>query len=270
MTKGYKIKQVAELFSLHPDTLRYYEEQGLIAPGRMENGYRSYSVQDICALGIIRTLRRLDMPVGRIADYMRKRSIAVTLELLAEEQRLIDARVAELRRLKKEVRRRADALAGAGVTGTAQPALVTLPPRKCYRLETPMLHEPYVDVELRRLERDRPELARLAGARQMGAVVDMTAVQGGVYDRFSAVLFLDEQFADSDSVLQGGIYAAVCYRGGYDGLQGALRSLVDYAAERGYSPCGDALELYHVDVHDTRFVEEYLTEVQLPLSQNVE
>ncbi|MEG1073346.1 MAG: MerR family DNA-binding transcriptional regulator, partial [Oscillospiraceae bacterium] len=30
----YKINEIAKLFSLCPDTLRYYEEKGLISPER--------------------------------------------------------------------------------------------------------------------------------------------------------------------------------------------------------------------------------------------
>ena len=30
----YKIHEIAKLFGLHPDTLRYYEEKGLLHPER--------------------------------------------------------------------------------------------------------------------------------------------------------------------------------------------------------------------------------------------
>ena len=36
----YKIHEIAKLFGLHPDTLRYYEEKGLLHPERGENGPR--------------------------------------------------------------------------------------------------------------------------------------------------------------------------------------------------------------------------------------
>lgn len=55
----YKIHEIAKLFGLHPDTLRYYEEKGLLHPERGENGYRMYTIQDICTLNIIRAQREL-------------------------------------------------------------------------------------------------------------------------------------------------------------------------------------------------------------------
>lgn len=266
MDKGYKINQIARLFGLHPDTLRYYEEQGLVNPQRLENGYRCYTVQDICSLSIVRNLRSLNIPVDRIANYIANREISKTISLLEEEQQLIDRRIVELTRFRETVVKRREELECAGEAVTGELELVSLPTRKCYRLDTPRLSEPEVDVELRRLQQSTPELAKLVGARRMAAVVDMQAVEKGRYDCFQAVLFLDEQFADSDSVLAEGLYARVFYRGGYVGLAKALPLLLEYAKKQGVSPAGDAVELYHVDVHDTRLESEYLTEVQLPLS----
>ena len=63
MKEYYKITGVARLYGLCTDTLRYYEEQGLLHPHRSEAGYRLYSIDDICNLNVIRALRELDMPV---------------------------------------------------------------------------------------------------------------------------------------------------------------------------------------------------------------
>ena len=60
----YQIHELAKLFGLHPDTLRYYEEKGLLHPERRENGYRVYHIQDICTLNIIRAQRELGVPVA--------------------------------------------------------------------------------------------------------------------------------------------------------------------------------------------------------------
>ena len=62
MKEYYKITEVARLYGLCTDTLRYYEEQGLLHPHRSETGYRLYSIDDICNLNVIRALRELDMP----------------------------------------------------------------------------------------------------------------------------------------------------------------------------------------------------------------
>ena len=47
MKQFYQIHELAKLFDLCPDTLRYYEEKGLLHPVRGENRYRLYGIQDV-------------------------------------------------------------------------------------------------------------------------------------------------------------------------------------------------------------------------------
>jgi len=53
----YLISVVAELLSVHPQTLRVYEREGLISPDRA-GGQRLYSRRDVERLGLILDLTR--------------------------------------------------------------------------------------------------------------------------------------------------------------------------------------------------------------------
>ena len=44
---GYMISAVAEKYSLHPQTLRLYERQGLLKPSRSEGNTRLYTLDDL-------------------------------------------------------------------------------------------------------------------------------------------------------------------------------------------------------------------------------
>ena len=62
-----KINQVAELAGITSKNIRFYEEQGLITPGRdPQNGYRDYTLEDAEQLGRIRLLRQLGIPCETI------------------------------------------------------------------------------------------------------------------------------------------------------------------------------------------------------------
>ena len=56
MKRYYKIGEIAALYSVSPDSLRYYEEIGLLTPRRDANGYRMYSIEDIWRLNVIRDM----------------------------------------------------------------------------------------------------------------------------------------------------------------------------------------------------------------------
>ena len=60
---GYMISAVAEMYHLHPQTLRLYERQGLLKPSRSEGNTRLYTEQDLERLEVILTLTR-DMGVN--------------------------------------------------------------------------------------------------------------------------------------------------------------------------------------------------------------
>ncbi len=47
MKKHFKIGEISKLYNIGVDSIRYYEEIGLLNPDRSESGYRHYSIHDI-------------------------------------------------------------------------------------------------------------------------------------------------------------------------------------------------------------------------------
>ena len=56
--KTYTISAVAELYDVHPQTLRLYEREGLLKPSRSDGNTRTYSDIDLERLEIILSLTR--------------------------------------------------------------------------------------------------------------------------------------------------------------------------------------------------------------------
>ena len=62
-----KINQVEQLVGITKKNIRFYEEQGLLSPGRnRENGYRDYTEEDVKKLEQIKLLRKLGLPLEEI------------------------------------------------------------------------------------------------------------------------------------------------------------------------------------------------------------
>jgi MerR family transcriptional regulator/heat shock protein HspR len=55
---GYMISAVAELYNIHPQTLRLYEREGLLIPSRSDGNTRLYTQDDLDQLEIILNLTR--------------------------------------------------------------------------------------------------------------------------------------------------------------------------------------------------------------------
>lgn len=56
--RTYSISAVAEMFDIHPQTLRLYEREGLLKPSRSDGNTRLYSDEDVERLEIILSLTR--------------------------------------------------------------------------------------------------------------------------------------------------------------------------------------------------------------------
>ena len=57
-TKTYTISAVAEIYEIHPQTLRLYEREGLLKPSRSDGNTRLYTDVDLERLEVILSLTR--------------------------------------------------------------------------------------------------------------------------------------------------------------------------------------------------------------------
>ena len=57
-TKTYTISAVAEIYEIHPQTLRLYEREGLLKPSRSDGNTRLYTDADLERLEVILSLTR--------------------------------------------------------------------------------------------------------------------------------------------------------------------------------------------------------------------
>ena len=76
------IGEIAELLGVSKDTLRIYEEQGLICPKRDENGFRRYGEEELYRLITVKVYRENAFPMKEIRRLMEKTSRRDTIELL--------------------------------------------------------------------------------------------------------------------------------------------------------------------------------------------
>jgi MerR family transcriptional regulator, heat shock protein HspR len=100
---AYMISAVAEMYGIHPQTLRLYEREGLLKPSRTEGNTRLYTDEDLQRLEFILNLARdLGVNISGIAIILQMR------ERMEEMQRQIQDFV---KYIQQEVLSRANAAA---------------------------------------------------------------------------------------------------------------------------------------------------------------
>ena len=265
MGEAYKISELSKLYDICSDTMRHYERQGLLNPIRGENGYRVYGIRDVCNLNVIRNLRNLDVPLETIKRYILNRTVASTVQLLEQESEIIEQRIEALRRQRQDVLRRAEKIRGHFARPTGGFELLELPPRPCYRLQEDAIVEKEIDFVLKKLEKKYENVVHLIGPHQIGAILDTDALRQGIYNHYSSVLIITDQAEGCEAMLPGGLYASTIYPGRYENFARVLPLLLRWIGEQGYEAAGAPLELYIIDEHETNHVEEYRTEVQIPV-----
>lgn len=89
-TRGlFSISVAAELAGLHPQTLRIYEREGLLDPGRSPGGTRRYSTDDLDRLREITTLMAAGLNLAGVRRVLELQ--AETRHLQQEIERLRNA-----------------------------------------------------------------------------------------------------------------------------------------------------------------------------------
>ncbi|MFN3172753.1 MAG: Cu(I)-responsive transcriptional regulator [Hyphomicrobiales bacterium] len=111
------IGHAADRSGLPAKTIRYYEDVGLVRPGRAANGYRDYGTDDVHRLAFIGRARSLGFNIEEcrllISLYDDKSRASADVKALATEKiQEIDRRLSEMNSLRSTLQNLVDHCAG--------------------------------------------------------------------------------------------------------------------------------------------------------------
>lgn len=266
MKEYYKISEIAKLYGIGADSLRYYEKIGVLRPRRAENGYRMYGLKDIYKLSILRDLRRLDFSVPQIREYLEQQSVGHTLTMLEKERQLLHRQLQELKSREESLQKRIRSLTEAQSITPCVFEVREFPARPCLRLNEYITRDEEMDFAIKKLHRTHESRIQDFGNQAIGAQVSREDLDNGLENVFRSVFFLlppgDEE---SDFILPAGLYLTYCYRGEYAQSPGKIREALRHAEAARLRVTGDPFELYLIDNRDTILPQEFLTEIQIPV-----
>jgi Cu(I)-responsive transcriptional regulator len=100
------------------DTVRYYERAGLLDPKqRLASGYRRYSATELARLRFIRRAQALGFSLEEIRELLAlssRRDVARVKRTAADKVQQIEARIAELQRIRDGLASLVEACPGHG------------------------------------------------------------------------------------------------------------------------------------------------------------
>ena len=104
----YHIKEAAQLSGVSVKTLYHYDKIGLLVPLKSENGYRTYSQEDLERLQIILYYKYLGFSLEKIAELLKEDTTDILshltrqLDYLTQERQHLDTLISTLQKTIQE------------------------------------------------------------------------------------------------------------------------------------------------------------------------
>ena len=111
MTKILKIGELAEASGSTIDTIRFYENKGLLLPRvRSDNGYRHYNQEAISILKFIQITKDLGFSLSEIKEFLeikidKRGTCSLAMEKIKNKETEIENKIKDLRKIKKALRK---------------------------------------------------------------------------------------------------------------------------------------------------------------------
>lgn len=264
MKQYYQIKEIADLYGVSSDTIRFYEKEDLIHPQRSENGYRYFTVNDMWRLNVIRDLRALGFPIDQIKQYFAHHSLENTVDFLNRELAAVDNKLTELSAIRMNILNRLDNLQQISEMSIGEVELYRFDQRRIFQLNEGYAVDDEMDILIKKLLNIDKEHHFVIGNNRIGSIMHLQSVYEKRYRDYFAVFIIDEQGTD---VIPPGLFLTVSYKGSCEQNAYYLPKLLEYAKAHHLRPYGDIYEMLLIDIHEATDMSEYITQLQVPVKE---
>ena len=270
MKDYYKIGEISKIYGIGRDSLMYYEDIGILKPFRDKNGYRMYKLSDIWRLNLIKELRSLNFPMKKIKEYLDDRNIESTKEILNKEIILIDEKIEELLSYKQNIMKRLDTISyELRNLKLYEIELVYINKRKALELNANITKDEEFDFLIQKLQKDYENRFTILGNNNIGSSFCLDKIKQGIYNEFKSVFcFLEDEEEIYNIIFNEGYYLTLTYKGKYKNNKHYINKMFKYIEEKGYKIISDPIEIYKIDIHETEDINEFITEIQIPVDIN--
>ena len=196
MKNFFKIGEISKLYGIGVDSIRYYEEIGIIKPQRSESGYRYYSIHDIWRLNVIRDLRSIGFTMEQIREYLDHHTVLSSISMLEDEKDAIAKQIQYLQKLQKNVEHRLHNIHSALSLPLGEICLMNIPPRRCHLLPEGYKNEEEMDVLIKQLINLNQNRLYIIGSNQIGTMISLPSLVNKKVLSYQSVFLIDEEGED--------------------------------------------------------------------------
>ena len=260
-----KIGEFSKLSQMTVKALRFYEKEGLLIPASVDEwtGYRFYTTEQLATAARIKSYRQLDLSIEEIKAIFKGKNARKILEekakALVNQQKEIDVRLSIINHILEK-----DSM-------KYQVTIKEIPDMTVYYWEKRLAK--YSDMmqvisEIgKEVRKDNPDLKCSEPPYEFCEYPDGEYKESDVLVRH--VEAVEKVGVESENIkfkkLPASKVLSIFHKGSYDEIGEAYAFIMKYAEENGYKIAGLSRECYIDGIWNKKFVEDWLTEVQLPI-----
>lgn len=274
MKEAFLIGELATLFNISADTLRYYDKIGLIEPDvKGDNGYRYYSLRSFFKLSRILFLRDLDIPLEEIKGYMSNKNTEKLVQMLESKRHDLDHKIQSCLNLKAKIDQKL-ALLNTSRNANDSIYLKVLPPRRVLTLSS---SDQRNATSVKQTLKAYGHLLKHSSWMTEGQIytsVSEAHLDLGIFEHFDYLFELPLDGVESSQtnaelpVLPQAEYACLLFVGPYHHIDQHYQRLLQWIATSGYRVCGPSIEKNIVDYDFADSDEEYISELLIPIKKS--
>lgn len=260
-----KIGEFSKLSQLTVKALRFYEKEGLLLPALVDTwtGYRMYNIEQLSQAARIQFYRKLNLSIAEIKAIQSGCDERIILEAkrdtLMQQQAQIQSCLSAITTILKGKEMPYQVTEKVIPSVIVYYSEVTLP-----KYSDMMCYIPQIGAECAALN---PDLECAVPAYEFCEYLDAEHRETNVKIRHNEAVtaFGKENEHIHFRRLPETKVLSIFHRGHYDAIGAAYAFLMNYAEEKGFSVVGLSRECYIDGIWNKETVEEWLTEIQLPV-----
>lgn len=268
----FQIGDVAKMFHLSVGSLRHYEKIGLVKPEYIDGytGYRYYSTRQFECLNTIRYLRVLGVSLPNIDSFLKNRNLEKIQEMLLQQREAVIRKQAELKGIERKIENRLQQLQDAVFLPKDTIQVRSIAPRRIAYLRKDFSIHSYEapDFETSILELGQGQKDTVVFLGKVGAGISTERLTAERYDQYNIVfIILDEedQYGGRFEELQEELCVTIRFCGSHKDAPAYYRKLADYIKSHDYQITGFSKEITMIDFGLTSDVNQFVTEIQIPV-----
>ncbi len=269
--KYFTVGEFAKLFNISKQTLFYYERNGIFAPSFVnDNGYRYYSFEQFYIFEIVAALRAIDVPLKKIAEYVKNRNPESLRLLLIEKQKEYEEQMALIRKNQEHIEKKLGRLSliTAIETGQVNDLFVERVSERTLVVTPYPQHETTPEEGLRSLSAHNEKLRKNHSINEnpTGYLLPLAELETGNYLAYSHFFTDVSDPAKEETIITkpAGLYATIYKKSRkHPHYMQAVDALKEFIASHRFRIAGDAYITPIRSFWTTTNPDDYITKISI-------